>query len=75
MHKFVKNNNSTDVLVLNTGGPPAKILLDVTEEEWISYFNQLFLSFVILLNNIKIKKNGYVFLYHHTLSKIQKKTW
>lgn len=73
VHKFVKNNNSTDVLVLNTGGPPAKLLLDVTEEEWLSYFNQLFLSFIILLNNIKIKKNGYVFLISSHLIKNPKK--
>ena len=73
VHKFVKNNKSTDVLVLNTGGPPAKLLLDVTEEEWLSYFNQLFLSFIILLNNIKIKKNGYVFLISSHLIKNPKK--
>tara|TARA_Y200000002_G_scaffold383165_2_gene403716 strand:- start:2263 stop:2919 length:657 start_codon:yes stop_codon:yes gene_type:complete len=73
VHRFVKNNNVTDVLVLNTGGPPAKTLLDVTEEEWVSYFNQLFLSFVILLKKIKIKKNGYVFLISSHLIKSPKK--
>ena len=32
---FVQNHNETDVLVLNTGGPPATELVSVTEEEWL----------------------------------------
>lgn len=59
---FVKNNNETDVLVLNTGGPPAKEFFSVTEEEWIKYHNQLFLGFCIILQKIKINEGGYVFL-------------
>ena len=50
------------MLVLNTGGPPPKKLQDITKKDWIRYFNQLFLSFALLLQNIKVKKNGYVFL-------------
>jgi 3-oxoacyl-[acyl-carrier protein] reductase len=59
---FVQNHNETDVLVLNTGGPPAKEFFSVTEEEWIKYHNQLFLGFCILLQKIKINEGGYVFL-------------
>ena len=59
---FVQNHNETDVLVLNTGGPPAKEFFSVTEEEWIKYHNQLFLGFCIILQKIKISEGGYVFL-------------
>jgi len=59
---FVQNHNETDVLVLNTGGPPTKEFFSVTEEEWQQYHNQLFLGFCILLQKIKINDGGYVFL-------------
>jgi len=59
---FVQNHNEADVLVLNTGGPPAKEFFSVTEEEWQQYHNQLFLGFCILLQKIKINDGGYVFL-------------
>lgn len=59
---FVQNHNETDVLVLNTGGPPAKEFFSVTEEEWLQYHNQLFLGFCIILQKIKINEGGYVFL-------------
>ena len=59
---FVQNHNETDVLVLNTGGTPAKEFFSVTEEEWQQYHNQLFLGFCIILQKIKINEGGYVFL-------------
>ena len=59
---FVKTHNQTDVLVLNTGGPPAKEFFSISEEEWLKYHNQLFLGFCILLQKIKINDGGYVFL-------------
>ena len=59
---FVQNHNETDVLVLNTGGPPAKEFFSVTEEEWQQYHNQLFLGFCIILQKIKVNEGGYVFL-------------
>jgi len=59
---FVKSNNETDILVLNTGGPPAKEFFSVSEEEWLKYHNQLFLGFCVLLQKIKINDGGYVFL-------------
>tara|TARA_R110001583_G_scaffold5729_5_gene30508 strand:+ start:11197 stop:11841 length:645 start_codon:yes stop_codon:yes gene_type:complete len=59
---FVSKNNETDILVLNTGGPPAKDFYDITEEEWLKYYNQLFYSFVYMLQNIKVRDGGYIFL-------------
>ena len=59
---FVQTHNKTDVLVLNTGGPPAKEFFAVNEEDWLKYHNQLFLGFCILLQKIKINDGGYVFL-------------
>ena len=62
VHKFVDKQEPTDILVLNTGGPPAKDFWSITEEEWIKYFNQMFLSFVYILRNLKVNDNGYIFL-------------
>ena len=62
VYKFVDNQESTDILVLNTGGPPAKDFWLITEEEWVKYFNQMFLSFVYILRNLKVNDNGYIFL-------------
>ncbi|MGD2107368.1 MAG: SDR family NAD(P)-dependent oxidoreductase [Nitrosopumilaceae archaeon] len=60
--KFVDNNPETDILVLNTGGPQAKPFLEVTEEEWKKYHNQLFLGFCLILQKMKINEGGYIFL-------------
>ena len=60
--EFVSNNKETDVLVLNTAGPPAKDFYEITEDEWLKYYNQLFYSFVYMLQNIKVKDGGYIFL-------------
>jgi len=60
--EFIKKHSRCDVLVLNTGGPEPIPFEKTTEEMWLKYFNQLFLSFVLILQNIKIKKGGYVFL-------------
>ena len=59
---FANEHPEADILVLNTGGPPAIPFEDISDEEWNHWFNQLFLSFVILLREIKIKPRGYVFL-------------
>jgi 3-oxoacyl-[acyl-carrier protein] reductase len=59
---FVEKKKETDILVLNTGGPPAKNFFDVTEEEWLKYYNQLFYSFVYILQNLHINDGGYIFL-------------
>ena len=60
--EFLENHNNTDILVLNTGGPPAKEFFSVTEEDWQKYHNQLFLGFCVILKNIKINDGGYIFL-------------
>ena len=59
---FVSENKETDILVLNTAGPPAKDFYEITEEEWLKYYNQLFYSFVYMLQNIKVRDGGYIFL-------------
>jgi 3-oxoacyl-[acyl-carrier protein] reductase len=59
--KFAKENNETDILVLNTGGPPGKKFSEVTEGDWQKYHIQLFLGFVTILQKIKINDGGYIF--------------
>jgi len=60
--EFLKINNETDILILNTGGPKPKPFSTITEEDWNKYHNQLFLGFCIILQNIKINDGGYIFL-------------
>ena len=67
--KFIENNKETDILVLNTGGPPAKEFYSVTEEEWNHYHNQLFLGFCLFLQNVTINDNGYIFLISSSVIK------
>jgi len=62
VRKFLEKNTQTDILVLNTGGPPAKQFSDVSEKDWKLYHNQLFLGFCTILQNIKINDGGYIFL-------------
>lgn len=60
--RFIKKHKQTDILVLNTGGPPPKQFHDVTEKEWQKYHNQLFLGFCLLLQKLKVQNGGYVFV-------------
>jgi len=60
--EFLKINNETDILILNTGGPEPKPFSTITEEDWKKYHNQLFLGFVTILQNIKVNDRGYIFL-------------
>ena len=64
---FIKEHPSTDVLVLNTGGPPKKDFYEITTEEWQKYHQQLFLSFVTLLQKIDVRDGGYIFLINSHL--------
>lgn len=66
---FVQNHAETDVLVLNTGGPPAKEFFSVTQDDWLKYHNQLFLGFCMILQKIKINDGGYVFLISSSVIK------
>ena len=59
--KFANENNSTDILVLNTGGPPIIEFEKISKEDWEKYHNQLFVGFCTLLQKIKINDGGYVF--------------
>jgi len=60
--EFIKKNKNPDILVLNTGGPPDIDFSKISNEVWIENFNKLFLSFANILKDIKVKKNGYIFL-------------
>ena len=61
VNEFAEKNNSTDILVLNTGGPPVIEFEKITKEDWDRYHNQLFVGFCTLLQKIKINDGGYVF--------------
>lgn len=69
VEKFTKEHPSIDILILNTGGPPAKEFADVTIQEWNKYHNQLFLGFCMILKNIKINDDGYIFLISSSVIK------
>jgi 3-oxoacyl-[acyl-carrier protein] reductase len=60
--KFLEEHSETDILILNTGGPQPKLFSTITKEDWEKYHNQLFLGFCTILQKIKIKDNGYIFL-------------
>ena len=59
---FIDREVSTDILVLNTGGPPAQKFEDITKEDCDKYHNQLFYSFFNILQKLKINDGGYIFL-------------
>ena len=61
VNRFVDENNSADILVLNTGGPPIIEFEKISKEDWEKYHNQLFVGFCTLLQKIKINDGGYVF--------------
>ncbi len=67
--KFLEKHNQTDILVLNTGGPPPKEFSTITENDWKLYHNQLFLGFCMILQKIKINDGGYVFLISSSVIK------
>ena len=62
IESLIADNPQVDILVLNTGGPPSMNFFDIDRVTWEKYHNQLFLGFVKILQNIKINKDGYVFL-------------
>ena len=62
VNKFAEKNNVTDILVLNTGGPPIIEFRKITNEDWNKYHNQLFLGFCTILQNIKVNDGGFIFL-------------
>ena len=62
INRIVSLHPEVDVLVLNTGGPPAIDFFDIDLEEWEKYHRQLFLGFCTMLQTINIRDGGYVFL-------------
>jgi 3-oxoacyl-[acyl-carrier protein] reductase len=72
--EFIAKEKVTDILVLNTGGPPAKDFFSISEDEWLQYYYQLFYGFVYLLQNIKVNDGGYIFLItSHTIKNPENK--
>lgn len=69
VNKFIKKHKNADILVLNSGGPPPIKFEKISVNDWKKYFNQLFLSYFILLQNIKVKKNGYIFYISSSIIK------
>ena len=61
VNKFAEKNSMTDILVLNTGGPPIIEFTKITNEDWNKYHNQLFVGFCMLLQKIKVNDGGYIF--------------
>ena len=61
VNKFAEKNSMTDILVLNTGGPPIIEFEKITNEDWSKYHNQLFVGFCTLLQKIKVNDGGYIF--------------
>ena len=61
VNKFAEKNSMTDILVLNTGGPPIIEFEKITKEDWNKYHNQLFVGFCTLLQKIKVNDEGYIF--------------
>lgn len=62
VHSFAKKHPLADILVFNTGGPPKKDFFEISAQEWEKYHQQLFVSFVTLLQSIEVRDGGYVFL-------------
>lgn len=62
VRKFLVDFPTADILVLNTGGPEPKSFKSINEDDWNKYHKQLFLGFIIILQNFKIKEGGYIFL-------------
>ena len=69
VNNFIKKHKNTDILVLNSGGPPPIKFEKISVNDWKKYFNQLFLSYFILLQKIKVNKNGYVFYISSSIIK------
>lgn len=69
VRRFVDANRATDILVLNTGGPPPKTYTEVTDQEWTKYHNQLFTGMVTMLRDIRVRDGGYIFLISSSVVK------
>jgi 3-oxoacyl-[acyl-carrier protein] reductase len=62
VRKFSHEHSNTDILILNTGGPPVIEFDKISENDWNHYHNQLFVGFCTMLQEISINDNGYIFV-------------
>jgi len=62
VNRFIEHQKSTDILVLNTGGPPAISFDKISKEDCDKYHTQLFYSFLKMIQEIKINYGGFIFL-------------
>lgn len=69
VNSFLKKFKSADIIILNSGGPKPIPFNKLDIKTWQTYFNQLFLSFCLILKNIKIKNNGYIFYISSSIIK------
>lgn len=67
VNAFIAAHPSTDILVLNTGGPPKKDFAEITQEEWELYNQQLLVSFATMLQKIEVRDGGYIFIINSHL--------
>ena len=67
--KFVNVHKATDIIVLNTGGPPPIKMSNINEQIWYKYFNQLFLSYFLILKKLKLIKTDTSFISLQQLSR------
>lgn len=67
--RFISQQSPVDILVMNTAGPPAKDFFEITENEWDKYYRQLFLSFALILQKMKVNDGGYIFLISSSIVK------
>ena len=66
---FTKKHKAADIIILNSGGPPNIEFNKITEEIWKKYFNQMFLGYCLILQNIRINKKGYIFYISSSIIK------
>lgn len=64
---FIAAHATTDILVLNTGGPPKKDFAEITPEDWERYNQQLLVSLAVMLQKIEVRNGGYIFLINSHL--------
>ena len=58
VNKFANENNSTDILVLNTGGPPIIEFEKISKEDWENIIISYLLDFVHYYKKSKLMMAG-----------------
>ncbi len=62
VQELIDYHKCADVLVLNTGGPPAQKFEEIRKEDCDKYHNQLFYGFFKILQDLYINDGGFIFL-------------